>query len=750
MHLTIFKPVQGGLVWAILLLCGRAGYAQSVEVPPQVEAIGQTRLRLNRAYDRLCAPPLDNVEFVLADVSLRMDRRFTHYSGDISGRMLGALNATEPVLGRTSPAVAKLIARFPQYQKPDGHFGTEQDLDHLVQIRDMPILWGNGRLLLALAERCRTHPDPVLLAVAKRLGEYILSTRPYYGKKENFQHVGGVAASGYTTCYPSMIDGLVALGQVTGQKRFHDEARFIARLSLLDKQFHRHHSHGRLVAYRGMLDLDRLTGTREFVGAVRAGCERISQDYLFPTGGVPEYFDRAYGRDEGCSEADWIRVNFLLWRATGDTAYLDAAECALGNHMFPMQFSNGGFGHGIFRTLHQGERSYPWGAVTHVGSDSYWCCSMHCTQVLSDAACWAILGSGEDILVTWLAEARATMERGDHPLVISARHTSSNTWEVSVEVSSPTQTTLRLRVPGWAHTLTVDGKPFDAKEGWVDVTRKWSGTTTLRVTFPDKIRLAGPYAAEVKRGEPVRLFAGADLFCLPAAFLREGFLGENDVPTVVLAAQRPINGEIPVVLEGKAGKRQKITLVPISGRPRGGAHYLFNIRRVGAADFARLAASAASPRDPGAFVEMEFACDGTCDIYLNGQHLHRQNSWQDGPRIQVFSDHRANVVAILASSKAKRPGLIGVVRAGGRTYVTQTTDWSVVPAPQDLNAGWLTDPKIESADAGKLVDIGALGVPPWNYVPGGFLGTGARWVWPQTQTPNAKQKWLFRFRFDLK
>src|SRR5690606_31290925 len=119
----------------------------------------------------------------------------------------------------------------------------------------MPILWGNGRLLRAMAEHLRRTGDPALRQAAVALGDYVIATRPYYGKPENFEAVGGTFASGFTTCYPSLIDGLVQLGISTGEQRFFDEARFIAKLSLADADFEKRHSHGRLTAYRGMLEL---------------------------------------------------------------------------------------------------------------------------------------------------------------------------------------------------------------------------------------------------------------------------------------------------------------------------------------------------------------------------------------------------------------------------------------------------------------------------------------------------------------
>ncbi len=60
--------------------------------------------------------------------------------------------------------------------------------------------------------------------------------------------MGGLFASGFTTCYPSLIDGLVALGVATGEERFLDEAQFIGELSLRDQEFASRHSHGRLTA----------------------------------------------------------------------------------------------------------------------------------------------------------------------------------------------------------------------------------------------------------------------------------------------------------------------------------------------------------------------------------------------------------------------------------------------------------------------------------------------------------------------
>jgi DUF1680 family protein len=43
-------------------------------------------------------------------------------------------------------------------------------------------------------------------------------------------------------------------------------------------------------------------------------------------GGVGEKFQVRSANDEGCSEADWLRLNLRLWKLTGETRFLDMAE----------------------------------------------------------------------------------------------------------------------------------------------------------------------------------------------------------------------------------------------------------------------------------------------------------------------------------------------------------------------------------------------------------------------------------------
>lgn len=733
---------------ALTVLCSAAFPAPlNLKLPAESEAQGASRALLEHAYGRLCAPPLGDIEFVLSDIGFQFTRRFTEYSGDVSGRMLGALTAAEQVLRREGGMSKELAARIPSYQQSDGHFGAPQNLQEQVnQARDMPILWGNGRILLAMAERCRQSDDPVLLEAAKRLGDYVLSTRPYYGLRENFERVGGKEASGFTTCYPSMIDGLVALAGVTGDPKYADEARFIARLSLIDQEFKGHHSHGRLITYLGMLDLDRLAETPEFTPAVMAGCRRVCDEMILPTGGVTEMSDRAYDRDEGCSEADWIRVNLFLWRDTGDTEYLDRAEFALRNHLLAMKFSNGGFGHGTFKALRQGDALWPGARIMNYVSDSYWCCSMHGTQLLADAATYAVTAESNNIYVNWLSEVSSVLDFDGRKVTVRTEQVSPVLWKVSLE-GDAAGLILRLHLPAWTAQMSMNGAAQEASGGWVDIPLEGSEARTFTVEFPDGIRLAGPYAEPVQENAPARIFAGPDLYCLAEPLLDKGLLTDDAVPSIVLAADKPdpATRRIPVLVEGANGKFQHAVLEPVLGRTPGACRVLFAVRRVSPAEYDALAAAAVPAiTDPGKRIEVLFSSDKSYEVYLNGEQIFGGGGWAEAPRVTAYARPGVNQIAVRTPAGIQVPGLIGLIITEGDALTTQPSDWLLFPCGESPSPALLTG--AEKPEALPIKDFGGFGAEPWKHTPAHFASTPARWIWSESNAPQGGNNYLLFLR----
>ena len=120
--------------------------------------------------ERMAAGPLDKTEFILDDVALKQHRKFAEYSGDISGRWIGAAAFLAPQFPKDFAAFPAVMAGFPLYQKADGHFGADQQLPKIERGRDMPILWGNGRLLIGLVEVYDRIGVPASLAPDADLG----------------------------------------------------------------------------------------------------------------------------------------------------------------------------------------------------------------------------------------------------------------------------------------------------------------------------------------------------------------------------------------------------------------------------------------------------------------------------------------------------------------------------------------------------------------------------------------------------
>jgi hypothetical protein len=695
-----------------------------LQFPETAQPLGLTKHKLSLAYDRLCAPPLSDPAFVLADVDFTLTRRFTEYSGDISGRLLGALGLAGDVLERATPMVDVLVSALPDKQRPGGHFGAPQDLDaRITQERDMPILWGNGRLLRALAEQLRRHPNPAMREAALKLGDYVIATRPYYGKKENFEAVGGVFASGFTTCYPSLIDGLVQLGITTGEARFFDEARFIAELSLADTEFDGRHSHGRLTAYRGMLELDLAKGTRDFIGTVEEGVQAISSTYAFPTGGIPELFDTSYERDEGCSTADWIWVHLLLWQATGKPQYLDVADNVVRNHLYATQFANGGFGHYRFTNLADGDTAVRGAGIASAASDSYWCCSMHGTQLLADLPFWGAVLDGEHLRITWLAEVKATLRVKEVTVELTVEEPEPGRWKVHVAPERAVDAALALRVPGWAQALRIDGAEHSARDGWVVLERAWDAPTTLAIEFPTALRA---HPASGLPG-PVLVYSGANLLCLPDIALRPEFQHAEFVPSVTVCPDRVVDAHVPALVRNGDGRYQQVLLGPMAQRLPGGCRFVFAYSAVSADAFDPLWLKAAPPAELGTVVRAQVAVDARYHIYLNGAKLLEHSGWQESPTVEANTIEKSNLVAVAVPANAAAPGMIGLIRVGDTAIVTDSSAWRAYVfdgLPPSLTSGLLAN-----REPVRLVEVGEWGAPPWRHVPGHFAASGARWIW---------------------
>jgi hypothetical protein len=209
-------------------------------------------------------PPHYTEPFLLADVVPHDTRRFTNFSGDLSGRYLGALALSRLWRDDACAPLEGLLAAILKHQKPDGHFGDPMGR-LAIEDDDMARLWGNGRLLIGLLEYYRETPRPDVLRAARKLGDFLIDVAPRFNDAAvERAYSQRKFAVGYV-CWTQNIEGLVALSRETKDRRYLELA---ARMAERTRRHPSQHSHGFLTSLRGILDLHLATGKQHYLDQV--------------------------------------------------------------------------------------------------------------------------------------------------------------------------------------------------------------------------------------------------------------------------------------------------------------------------------------------------------------------------------------------------------------------------------------------------------------------------------------------------
>ena len=374
--------------------------ASSVPFVPKTGAFGDEKLvfaasndvgwggffgaRYQKSLDRLSQEPIDKVDFVLADVNFNQERRFTNYSGDISGRYIEIASLASRPDRPVTPILTDVIDEIVQYQKPDGHFGRDVDWDKPIDIAgatdkslEMPILWGNGRLILGLFAAYERFGNKKALDAAVKMADFYVNivVKRFCdpARMDEYKQQAAGYAAAYVTCVYHGIEGLVRAYRVTGAAQYLETAKVMADFHEQFDTLPVGHSHGSISAHEALIMLYEETGDKKYLDRVaNRWTEAVSGGYVNPCGGVSEKYEVCYASDEGCSEADWLRLNLMLWRNTKEAKYLDFAERMLYNAYQANQWATGGFGH---RNLGVDDKG-PFSWLPRY-AESYWCCSYH-------------------------------------------------------------------------------------------------------------------------------------------------------------------------------------------------------------------------------------------------------------------------------------------------------------------------------------------------------------------------------------
>ena len=217
------------------------------------------------------------------------------------------------------------------------------------------------------------------------------------------------------------------------------------------------HAHGSLSQHEALLMLYEETGVPKYLNRVVARWNNaVGGGYVSPAGGVLEKFVVAdFNRDEGCAEADWLRVNLMLWHNTGEARYLDMAERTVWNEYFANQWPDGGYGHRILGVDARGPFAF-----REYGEEALWCCSFHGPLGLNEFKSYLAVGGRDGIHFNFPIDFQAPVQVSNGEWTV--RCASLPPMEgipVRCEVglqrtSGQGRVPLFIRCPNWADTVS--------------------------------------------------------------------------------------------------------------------------------------------------------------------------------------------------------------------------------------------------------------------------------------------------------
>jgi hypothetical protein len=417
---------------------------------------------------RLSQPPYDSAVFLRADFSFETNRIFVNYSGDISGRYIQITSLVSPASKEMPSALAAVLKDFARHQKADGHFGREVDWSQPLEAENsnavlLPIFWGNSRLLVGLVEAWQAFGREDCLAAARRIGDFYIATADRFldPAREAEYRMTGTYAAGYPTDYFPGIEGLARLYQATRDNRYLQQAERMAEFFRRFDTLPIDHSHGNLVTHYGLLLLYRATGKSDYLSRTLAQWKRaVDGGFVWPMGGVGERFHTSCNTDEGCSEADWLRLNLTLWELTGENRFLEKAERLLWNHYAMNRTANGGYGHHNFVCDSEGPL-----LIKPEFTEAVWCCTFHGLVGLHALKSHVIVGSQQGVFVNFPVSSSATVQTGTGRWRASVEAAEMELGKVDCLIrmdalgASKSSVEVFVRRPQWADAVAVkDGR----------------------------------------------------------------------------------------------------------------------------------------------------------------------------------------------------------------------------------------------------------------------------------------------------
>ena len=463
--------------------------------------LGEMRANEKAAVDRFFREPFMSLPWLRADLTFEVQRYFTNYSGDISGRFIELMSIISHGKPDFHPEYQPLLREIPKLQCPDGHFG-DPTIDWNGNIdrtgpdggKYLPTLWGNSRMMCGLVEAYKLTGEKKLLDSAVKLAGFYTMIGKRLTDPERVEEFTGIdaatfaklleqedatiasvpnsdiatSASGYVTDFFPILEGLVKLYRITRDPQHLELAERIAKFYRVFDIPTTRHAHGMLCSHYGYLLLHEETGKKIYLDRVeKRWQEMIQNGFINPAGGLPEGF--RFRNDEGCALNDWLRVNLKLYDMTKNVKYLDMADRLVHNHFLVNEWSTGGFGHRALLCDNNGTFGFGEG-----GAEAVWCCNYHGTLGFETFKKSLVAFDGTTLQIRFAENFESDFSNGNQFTSAVTYHTDKPRTDIAIQritFRDAYRGRLEVRIPDWAESVTlwIDGKPLktESQNGFV-------------------------------------------------------------------------------------------------------------------------------------------------------------------------------------------------------------------------------------------------------------------------------------------
>ncbi len=512
------------LIWIVLLLFSSASLFAATDVmthatPGSVRIEGRLGKKLDLCYtNRLLA---QDIEPMVAPYRIKQEIGGGDWRCEYWGKwytslaLADAYKSTANSQKKINEAAKALI----DTAAADGYLGTRA-VEHRTKGWDV---WGCKYALLGvLAYYDRTHDASALQAACRHADVLISEFGP---GKTNIADVGewnGLPAS-------SVLEPIVLLYERTHQQKYLDFAQHI--VDCWSKPSSRLPNGMRLVedalsgtkpvnmcapkayemmsCFEGLCELYRVTANRKYLDAAVKLADGIRKEEATIVGvgtrgevwygGATDQTNAVEKPMETCVTVTWMKFCDQLLRLTGDVSYADELEKNLYNGLLGSMMPDGKWWAYFGGLMGFRVPSYIQHADVKLS-----CCVVNGPRALMLTPQWAFMNGKNGPVINLYSPSQAKF--GDIKVKIMGDYPVSDKADIVVQLSKPKTFTMTLRMPSWSHntTMTINGRPYKTRTGYMHITRLWSSGDRIQMHFdmsPQQIHLNG-YTA-LQRGPVV-------------------------------------------------------------------------------------------------------------------------------------------------------------------------------------------------------------------------------------------------------